>query len=123
MDSPSLNAMLYFFSDTMTRSRGNIAEPATTVAGAMPLTRTFGPRPIASSRIRWLIAALLTSYGSLPCFGTTAFAELVRTTVAGSPCALKISFASCASTWLLLTLIAIAWLHTCSGGVPGAGVG
>jgi hypothetical protein len=44
------------------------------------------------------MAALLTSYGSLPCFGTTALAELVRTIVAGSCCALKIAAASCAST-------------------------
>ena len=35
------------------------------------------------------MAALLTSYGSLPCFGTTAFAELVSTTAAGRPCALE----------------------------------
>ena len=75
--------MPYFRSDTITRSRGNIAEPATTVAGAMPLTRTCGPSPTASSRIRWLIAALDTSYGSLPCLGTTALAELVSTMLAG----------------------------------------
>ena len=55
----------------------------------MPLTRTSGPRPIASSRIRWLIAALLTSYASLPAFGTTALAELVSTIDAGSFCALQ----------------------------------
>ena len=69
------------------------------------------------------MAALLTSYGSLPCLATTAFAELVRTTLAESACAARISFASSASTWLLLTLTAIAWAHTCSAGVPGAGVG
>jgi hypothetical protein len=44
--------MLYFCRATITRSRGNIDDPATTVAGAMPFTRTSGPRPIASSRIR-----------------------------------------------------------------------
>ena len=60
-DSSSLWAMPYFCNDATTRSRGNIAEPATTVAGAMPLTRTSGPKPTASSRIKWLMAALLTS--------------------------------------------------------------
>ena len=69
------------------------------------------------------MAALLTSYGSLPCFGTTALAELVSTTLAGRPCACRIAAASCASTWLLLTLIASAWLHTSSAGVPARGVG
>jgi hypothetical protein len=44
--------MWYFCSDCITRSRGNIVEPETTVAGAMPLTRTNGASPIASSRIR-----------------------------------------------------------------------
>ena len=45
----------------------------------MPFTRTVGPSLTASSRIRWLRAALLVSYASLPCFGTTALAELVST--------------------------------------------
>ena len=52
VDSSSSKGTLYFFSATMTRSRGNIDDPAMTVAGAMPLTRTSGPRPMASSRIR-----------------------------------------------------------------------
>src|SRR3954464_6421272 len=81
--------MLYFFSETITRSRGNIEEPAMTVAGAMPLTRTKGPRPIASARIKWLMPALLMSYASLPLLGTTAFAELVRTIEAGRFCAFR----------------------------------
>ena len=89
----------------------------------MPLTRTSGPRPIASSRIKWLIAALLTSYGSLPLFGTTALAELVSTTEASRPCSFRIFAASSASTWLLVTLMLIARPQVCSGGVPGAGVG
>ena len=53
--------MLYFFRDAMTRSRGNIVEPRMTVAGLMPLTRTSGASETASSRTRWLTAALLTS--------------------------------------------------------------
>ena len=90
--------MLYFFSATMTRSRGNIADPAITVAGAMPFTRTSGPRPMASSRIRWFIAALLTSYASLPLLGTIALAELVSTMAAGRLCARNTRAASWAST-------------------------
>ena len=89
----------------MTRSRGNIADPAITVAGATPLTRTSGPSPIASSRTRWLIAALLTSYGSLPAFGTTAFAELVRTIDAGRFWAFRTFAASWARTKFDVTLI------------------
>src|SRR3954470_12642576 len=107
----------------MTRSRGNIADPAMTVAGAMALTRTSGPRPIASSRTRWLIAALLTSYGSLPALGTTALAELVRTIEAGSFCGFNTAAASCASTKFDVTLIAMAFAHVSSAGVPGGGVG
>src|SRR6185503_7691127 len=107
----------------MTRSRGNIDDPAITVAGAMALTRTSGPRPIASSRTRWLIAALLTSYGSLPALGTTAFAELVSTIDAGSFCALKTRAASWASTKFDVTLIDSVWPHTVSAGVDGGGVG
>ena len=90
--------MLYFSSDAITRSRGNIDDPATTVAGAMPLTRTSGPRRTASSRIKWLMAALLTSYASLPDFGTMAFAELVSTMAAGRFCAARTRRASSAST-------------------------
>ena len=45
----------------------------------MPFTRTTGAMPTASSRISWFTALLLTSEASLPCFGTTAFAELVST--------------------------------------------
>ena len=70
-----------------------------------------------------MIAALLTSYGSLPLFGTTALAELVSTIEAGSPCSFRIFAASSASTWLLVTLMLIARPQVCSGGVPGAGVG
>src|ERR671927_325833 len=51
--------MLYFANDEITRSRGNIALPWTTVAGATPFTRTSGASSIASSRTRWLAAALL----------------------------------------------------------------
>ena len=40
--------MLYFFSEAMTRSRGNMVEPLTTVAGLMPLTRIFGAKEIAN---------------------------------------------------------------------------
>ena len=53
--------MLYLASDAFTRSRGNMVEPLTTVAGLIPLTRTLGDRVTASSRTRWLTAALLTS--------------------------------------------------------------
>ena len=38
----SSKGRLYFLSEAMTRSRGNIVEPLTTVAGLMPLTRSFG---------------------------------------------------------------------------------
>src|SRR6476660_8539391 len=115
--------MLYFFNETMTRSRGNIDDPAMTVAGAMPLTRSSGPRPTASSRIRWLIALLLMSYGSLPLFGTTAFAELVRTIDAGRFCAFNTFAASCASTKFDVTLICITRPQTPSAGTDGSGVG
>src|SRR5687767_10964620 len=115
--------MSYFFSATMTRSRGNIVDPAITVAGATPLTRTSGPRPIASSRIRWLTAVLLTSYASLPAFGTTALAELVRTIDAVSPCALKIFAASCARMKFDDTLMLIVFAQTLSGVSDGPGVG
>jgi hypothetical protein len=53
--------MLYLVSEARTRSRGNMVEPLTTVAGLMPLTRTRGARPTASSRTRCESAALLTS--------------------------------------------------------------
>ena len=53
--------MLYFASDAITRSRGNMALPCTTVAGATPFTRTSGASSTASSRTRWLAAALLVS--------------------------------------------------------------
>ena len=43
---------LYFVSDDTTRSRGNIVDPATTVAGAIAFTRTDGASRIASSRTR-----------------------------------------------------------------------
>ena len=42
MVSDSEKSILYFCSDCMTRSRGNMVEPATTVAGAIPFTRTCG---------------------------------------------------------------------------------
>ena len=38
----SSKAMLYFVSEALTRSRGNMVEPLTTVAGLMPLTRSRG---------------------------------------------------------------------------------
>ena len=57
----SAKGMLYFASEALTRSRGNMVEPLTTVAGLIPLTRTLGDRVTASSRTRWLTAALLTS--------------------------------------------------------------
>src|SRR4051794_41235512 len=115
--------MLYFFSDTITRSRGNIDEPAMTVAGAMPLTRTKGPRPMASSRIKWLMPALLMSYASLPLLGTTAFAELVRTIEAGRFCALRTFPASCASTKFEGRLICSVRPQTFSAGNQGARAG
>src|SRR5687767_11350265 len=115
--------MLYFLSDTLTRSRGNIVDPATTVAGAIAFTRTSGPRPMASSRTRWLIAALLTSYASLPALGTTAFAELVSTIEAGRFCGFRTFAASCASTKFDVTLMLRVRLQTTSAGVDGSGVG
>src|SRR5438552_10873401 len=54
-------AILYFSRDWITRLRGNIADPATTVAGAIAFTRTWGPSLMASSRTRWFNAALLVS--------------------------------------------------------------
>ena len=51
----------YFASDAITRSRGNIVLPFTTVAGATAFTRTSGAISTASSRTRWLAAALLVS--------------------------------------------------------------
>jgi len=38
-----------------------MVEPFTTVAGLIPLTRIAGAKATASSRTRWLTAALLTS--------------------------------------------------------------
>ena len=49
----SSKGILYFFSEARTRSRPNIVDPFTTVAGLMPFTRTFGACVTASSRIRW----------------------------------------------------------------------
>ena len=116
--------MLYFSSDAITRSRGNIDDPATTVAGAMPLTRTSGPRRTASSRIKWLMAALLTSYASLPCFGTSALAELVSTIVAASPCGFSTFAASSARIMLPVTLICSVFAHSASPlPLDGSGVG
>ena len=69
------------------------------------------------------MAALLTSYASLPAFGTTALAELVSTIDAGSPCACRTFAASCASTKFDVTLRLIVLPHVSSGGVRGAGVG
>ncbi len=56
-ESPSLKGMLYLVSDEITRSRGNIVLPFTTVAGATAFTRTSGANSTASSRMRWLAAA------------------------------------------------------------------
>src|SRR5215469_14142850 len=36
------NGRSYFLSEAITRSRGNIVEPFTTVAGLIPFTRTLG---------------------------------------------------------------------------------
>ena len=47
-------AMSYFFSEAITRSRGNMVEPLTPSPGLMPFTRTFGASETASSRTRWL---------------------------------------------------------------------
>jgi len=58
---PVVERIEYLVSDEMTRSRGNIVEPLTTVAGLIPFTRTFGASDIANSRTRWFTAALLTS--------------------------------------------------------------
>jgi hypothetical protein len=48
----SLNASPYLPSDAITRSRGNIVLPFTTVAGATAFTRTSGAISTASSRTR-----------------------------------------------------------------------
>ncbi|HEX8337119.1 MAG TPA: hypothetical protein VF621_10345 [Pyrinomonadaceae bacterium] len=53
--------MSYLVSDAMTRSRGNIVLPLTTVAGATALTRTGGANSTAGSRTGWLAAASLVS--------------------------------------------------------------
>ena len=79
-------------------------EALITVAGAIPFTRTSGPSFMASSRIRWLTAALLTSYAPLPCFGTTAFAELVRMSVAGRFCSFENRFRLRRQNTLAVTL-------------------
>ena len=70
----------------MTRSRGNIVLPLTTVAGATAFTRTNGAISTANSRTRWLAAALLASYARLPFFATTALALVVITMLAGRFC-------------------------------------
>lgn len=54
----SSNGISYFVSDAITRSRGNIVEPATIVAGARAFTRTSGASSTARPRLRWLAAAL-----------------------------------------------------------------
>ena len=95
--SDSSNGISYLEREAITRSRGNIVLPFTTVAGATALTRTSGDISIASSRTRWLAAALLVSYARLPFFATTALALVVRTMFPFSPCFLKISFASSAT--------------------------
>jgi len=83
--SCSLHAMPYFVSDDTTRSRGTWwtrRQPWP----ARSRSRAPGARSrTASSRTRWLRALLLTSYASLPRFGTTALAELVSTIDAGCP--------------------------------------
>src|SRR5262245_21185169 len=66
---------------------------------------------------------MLTSYASLPIFGTTALAELVSTIDAGSRCAVSTFAASCASTKFDVTLTLIAAPQVSSTGVPGGGVG
>ena len=48
----SLKAISYLVSEAMTRSRGNMVLPLTTVAGAIAFTRTSGAISIASSRTR-----------------------------------------------------------------------
>ena len=67
--------------------------------------------------------ALLTSYGSLPLLGTTAFAELVRTIDAGRFCAFRTFPASCASTKFEVRLICSVRPQTFSAGTDGSGVG
>ena len=46
--------MAYLASEVITRSRGNICEPSTTLAGATPFTRTFGANSTAISRIKMI---------------------------------------------------------------------
>jgi hypothetical protein len=86
--------MLYLASEPMTRSRGNIALPCTTVAGATPFTRTSGESSMASSRTRWFAAALEVSYATEPFFATAALAEVVRTSWPLSPCSFQVLNAS-----------------------------
>src|SRR5579862_8817577 len=69
------------------------------------------------------MAALLTSYASLPDLGTTAFAELLSTIDAGSFCAFSTAAASCARTKFDVTLIASALAHVASAGADASGVG
>jgi hypothetical protein len=44
--------MSYFTSEAITRSRGNMVDPATTVAGASAFTRTSGASSTARPRTR-----------------------------------------------------------------------
>ena len=94
MDSAASCDTLYFASDASTRSRGNIDEPSSTVAGATPFTRTSGANATASSRTRWFAAALLVSYANEPALGTTAFTLVVMTRLPARPCAFQIRHAS-----------------------------
>ena len=103
---------LYFASDASTRSRGNIDEPSITVAGAMPFTRTSGAYATASSRTRWFAAALLVSYANEPAFGTTAFTLVQITRPPSSPCCFHTRYASSATRYGPVTLIANARAHS-----------
>ena len=70
------------------------------------------------------MAALLTSYGSLPLFGTTALAELVSTIDAGKFLRLEdLAPPPARARSCSVTLTCSVFAQTSSGGVPGAGVG
>lgn len=84
--------MSYLVSEAMTLSRGNMALPSTTVAGASPFTRTRGASSMASFRTRWLAAASLVSYAVEPYLGTLPLTFVVQDGRAGQPLSVPDAF-------------------------------
>ena len=79
----------------MTRSRGNMAEPCTTVAGATPFTRTSGASSIGEFAHEMIGGGLGRVVGDASLFSaTTALALVVSTRLPRKPCSFQVLAAS-----------------------------